>query len=99
MGVYNKGEVITKMGIDMEMTEKSCMCQRTKKRSDEEYKALVNRLNRIEGQVRGVKGMVERDAYCIEAICKSILKLEQMKEPRYNHSEVFLLNKWFFNQA
>lgn len=44
----------------------SCCCheRRTKKRSDAEYKSLVNRLNRIEGQVRGIKGMLEKDAYC-----------------------------------
>ena len=29
-----------------------------------EYKSLVNRLNRIEGQIRGIKGMLEKDAYC-----------------------------------
>ncbi len=44
---------------------KKCCCQmRTKERSDKEYKDLINRLNRIEGQVRGVKNMVEQDAYC-----------------------------------
>lgn len=48
--------------------EEICPCCRTKERSDEEYKALINRLSRIEGQVRGVKGMVERDAYCIDII-------------------------------
>ena len=45
------------------MEEKIC-CQRTKIRSEEEMKKLMNRLNRIEGQVRGVKGMVESNAYC-----------------------------------
>ena len=45
------------------MKEQSC-CQRTKIRSEEEMKKLMNRLNRIEGQVRGVKGMVENNAYC-----------------------------------
>ena len=39
-------------------------CERKKKRSQEEYKDLMNRLNRIEGQIRGIKGMVENDAYC-----------------------------------
>ncbi len=43
---------------------KACCCCKTKERSPEEYKGLINRLNRIEGQVRGVKGMVEKDAYC-----------------------------------
>lgn len=43
-------------------------CHKTKKRSEEEYKSLINRLNRIEGQIRGIKGMVERDAYCTDII-------------------------------
>lgn len=41
-----------------------CYCMRTKERSNEEIKLLLNRLSRIEGQVRGVKGMVEKNAYC-----------------------------------
>ena len=44
-------------------TEKNC-CERTKERNPEEYKKLIHRLNRIEGQIRGIKGMVERNAYC-----------------------------------
>lgn len=43
---------------------KDCCCCKTKERSPEEYKSLINRLSRIEGQVRGLKGMVEKDAYC-----------------------------------
>ena len=40
--------------------EKCCHCsQRKKERSPEEYKKLIHRLNRIEGQIRGIKGMVE----------------------------------------
>ena len=39
-------------------------CDRKKVRSSEEYKSLMNRLNRVEGQVRGIKSMLERDAYC-----------------------------------
>ncbi len=47
------------------MTEKKDCCpHRTKKRTEEEIRCLIHRLNRIEGQVRGVKGMVEKDAYC-----------------------------------
>lgn len=44
--------------------EKECCCERTKERSSEEYRSLMNRLNRIEGQIRGIKGMVEKSAYC-----------------------------------
>ena len=43
-------------------------CKKTKHRDDTEYKALINRLNRIEGQVRGVKNMLENDAYCVEIL-------------------------------
>ena len=47
--------------------QKECGFHKTKERSEKEYKDLVNRLNRIEGQVRGIKGMVERDA-CIDIL-------------------------------
>ena len=47
--------------------ENNC-CERMKKRSEEEVKALVHRLNRIEGQIRGIRGMLEKDAYCTDII-------------------------------
>ena len=50
------------------MCEENCCCHKTKQRSDEEYRSLVNRLNRIEGQVRGIKGMLEKDAYCTDIL-------------------------------
>lgn len=44
-------------------------CQRkTKQRGEDEYKDLINRLNRIEGQVRGIKKMIENDAYCVNVL-------------------------------
>lgn len=46
------------------MEEERLCCHKTKKRSEKEYKDLINRLSRIEGQIRGIKGMVEKDAYC-----------------------------------
>ena len=46
-------------------------CHETKERSAEEIKALVNRLNRIEGQIRGIKGMLEKDAYCTDIIVQT----------------------------
>lgn len=49
-------------------SEKECCCHSSKHRSDEEYKDLMNRLSRIEGQVRGIKGMLEKDAYCPEIL-------------------------------
>lgn len=40
-------------------------------RSDEEYHSLINRLSRIEGQIRGLKKMVESNAYCTDIITQS----------------------------
>lgn len=51
--------------------EKKCCCAKKKQRSDEEYKKLINRLNRIEGQVRGLKKMIEEDAYCTDVLVQS----------------------------
>ena len=45
-----------------------CCCHKTKHRSEEEYKTLINRLSRIEGQVRGVRKMVENAAYCVDIL-------------------------------
>ncbi|MCI9616866.1 MAG: metal-sensing transcriptional repressor [Eubacterium sp.] len=42
----------------------NCRNYKTKKREEKEYKDLMNRLNRIEGQVRGIKRMVEEEVYC-----------------------------------
>ena len=46
------------------MENKECCCHKTKERSEEEYKSLIHRLNRIEGQIRGIRNMVEKSAYC-----------------------------------
>ena len=48
--------------------ETECACHRTKERTEQEYKDLIHRLNRIEGQIRGIKGMVEKDAYCTDIL-------------------------------
>ena len=41
-----------------------CACQRTKHRETAEAEALLRRLSRIEGQVRGLRDMLQADAYC-----------------------------------
>ena len=52
--------------------KKCCHCsQRKKERTPEEYKKLLNRLNRIEGQIRGIKGMLERGAYCPDILVQA----------------------------
>lgn len=49
-----------------------CNCSHKKKeRSEEEYRSLINRLNRIEGQIRGIKKMVESNAYCTDIITQA----------------------------
>ena len=54
------------------MDEKTCCaCVRKKERSDEEKRALINRLNRIEGQIRGIRAMVEKDAYCPDILTQA----------------------------
>ncbi|MCH4005973.1 MAG: metal-sensing transcriptional repressor [Eubacterium sp.] len=42
-----------------------------KKRSPKEYRDLINRLSRIEGQIRGIRRMIEEDAYCPDVLRQS----------------------------
>ncbi len=50
------------------MEEKKECCHKTKERTDKEYTDLIHRLNRIEGQVRGIRRMLENDAYCTDIL-------------------------------
>ena len=53
----------------MEEQTPCCACMhKTKQRSEKEVKDLTTRLSRIEGQIRGIRGMVERDAYCVDIL-------------------------------
>ena len=57
------------MGNMENCQETSCECSnKTKERSPKEYKDMMNRLKRIEGQVRGIQGMIEKDAYCTDVL-------------------------------
>ena len=55
------------------MEPKKCCCcsQRKKERTPEEYTKLIHRLNRIEGQIRGIRGMVENNAYGPDILMQS----------------------------
>lgn len=54
------------------MDENNCCCRDKKTmRSEEERKKLINRLSRIEGQIRGIRAMVENDAYCNDILTQS----------------------------
>ena len=48
--------------------EQCCACHKTKERTKDEYTRLLHRLNRIEGQIRGIRGMVEKNAYCTDIL-------------------------------
>ena len=65
-------EISGVQGSGRECTDGSCCCNhKTKERSAEEYKKLIHRLNRIEGQIRGIRSMVEKDAYCTDILIQS----------------------------
>ena len=52
------------------MEDNGCRAKTTA-RSEEEIRRLVNRLSRIEGQIRGIKGMLEKDSYCVDILTQS----------------------------
>lgn len=56
-------EILADTDTNMETDTGSC-CARTTHRGEVEKKALISRCNRVEGQIRGVRGMLEKDAYC-----------------------------------
>ncbi|MBE6778052.1 MAG: metal-sensing transcriptional repressor [Ruminococcaceae bacterium] len=48
-----------------------CDSDRHTQRNDGEKRKLIHRLNRLEGQIRGLRGMVEADAYCVDILTQS----------------------------
>ena len=63
------GYIELKRGVAMAY-EPTCS-HRTKERTEAEYKSLVHRLNRIEGQIRGIRGMLEKSAYCPDILAQA----------------------------
>lgn len=68
--------------------ENIIQCCKHKERSEEEYKDLIHRLNRAEGQVRGIKKMVEQDAYCTDIL----VQVTAAKAALDSFSKVLLAN-------
>lgn len=74
----------------------NCCCHKTKEREKDEVQELIHHLNRIEGQVRGVKNMVETDRYCVDiitqvsAICASLNSFN--KKLLSNHIKTCVVN-------
>lgn len=60
-----RGYIQTEAGT---MAEKKCPHCQKKNRSEEEIKDMITRLNRIEGQIRGIRKMIEEDAYCVDIL-------------------------------
>lgn len=70
--VMNGLAALGTQGSGRECADGSCCCShKTKERSAQEYKKLIHRLNRIEGQIRGIRSMVEKDAYCTDILVQS----------------------------
>ena len=65
-----------------------CCFQKTKNRDEKEYTDLIHRLNRIEGQIRGIRGMVEKDAYCTDILTQ----VEAVKAALNSFNKVLLAN-------
>ncbi len=74
--------------MDKSCEKECCCCSRKKERSEKEYKDLVSRLNRIEGQIRGIKGMIEKDAYCTDVL----VQVEAAKAAMNSFTKVLLAN-------
>ena len=66
-----------------------CCCSgKTKERDEKEYKDLLNRLSRIEGQVRGIRKMVENDSYCTDIL----IQVSAVNAALNSFSKVLLAN-------
>ena len=75
----------------MEQMEKQlpdCCRHKTKERSEKEYRDLCNRLSRIEGQVRGVRNMLENNAYCTDIL----LQVAAINAALHSFNKVLLAN-------
>ncbi|MDY6313611.1 MAG: metal-sensing transcriptional repressor [Clostridia bacterium] len=53
------------------MGHNKCCCEKSTFRTEEDKKKLMNRLKRIEGQIRGIQSMLENDAYCNDILIQS----------------------------
>ena len=65
-----------------------CCRHKTKERSEKEYRDLCNRLSRIEGQVRGVRNMLESNAYCTDIL----LQVAAINAALHSFNKVLLAN-------
>ena len=65
--------------MDTDLQGAECACGgRVKKRPEKEYKDLLNRLSRVEGQIRGIRRMVEENAYCPDILTQSAAAVQAL---------------------
>lgn len=70
----------------------NCCCNKETIRTKEEQKDLENRINRIVGQMNGIKSMIEENRYCgdiiiqLSAIDKAIKSLANLMLDRHLHT-------------
>ena len=64
-------QVLQERKWSMNQNEKCACREKTTIRSEEDLKKLIHRLNRIEGQIRGIRNMLENDAYCADILTQS----------------------------
>lgn len=85
----DKAEELEKIIETEAVSVKSCcMSGKTKERAEKEYKDLINRLSRIEGQIRGIRGMIENDAYCVDVLTQ----VQAARSSLNSFSKVLLAN-------
>lgn len=69
-----------------------CCSKKTKVRTEDEKKNIINRLNRIIGQLNGIKNMVLEDKYCndvliqLSAVDKSVKSLANLVLDSHMHT-------------
>jgi DNA-binding FrmR family transcriptional regulator len=74
--------------IEAASVKSCCMSGKSKERAQKEYKDLINRLSRIEGQIRGIRGMIENDAYCVDVLTQ----VQAARSSLNSFSKVLLAN-------
>ena len=52
----------------MDCGKECANCGKRKHRDEKEYRDLIHRLNRVEGQIRGIRAMLEEDRYCVDIL-------------------------------
>ncbi len=88
MNCCSKAEIEETIEREELSVRNCCMSGKSKERAQKEYKDLINRLSRIEGQIRGIRGMIENDAYCVDVLTQ----VQAARSSLNSFSKVLLAN-------